>query len=169
MPKNSVETRILGNQVTYKRHFDVPVELAFEVWSTPRHLAHWWGPDGFTLTTTSMDFCPGGFWEFVMHGPDGRDYQNKVEFLEIRAPFFIRYMHRGKIAGDRDVEFEARVHFEELGNGTNLTFEQIFSSQEELERLNAKYGAVEGAKQHIENFRQYALNLSASRKEELHA
>jgi uncharacterized protein YndB with AHSA1/START domain len=168
MPKNNAETLVQGNQVTYKRYFDVPVELAFEAWSSPLHLSHWWEPDGFTLTT-SIDFSQGGFWEFTMHGPDGHDYENKVQFLEIRAPFFIRYKHLGSGEGDPDVDFEARVHFEEFGNGTNLTFEQIFSSQKELERVNAKYGAVQGAQQHIGSFCQYALNLKSSRKEALHA
>ena len=28
---------------------------------------------------------PGGVWRFVMHGPDGRDYQNKITYLEDRA------------------------------------------------------------------------------------
>ncbi len=48
--------------------------------SDPKHLAQWWGPDGFTITTSSFDFRAGGVWRFVMHGPDGRDYQNRVTY-----------------------------------------------------------------------------------------
>ena len=33
-----------------------------------------------------MDVRPGGVWRFVMHGPDGIDYQNKITFLEIVSP-----------------------------------------------------------------------------------
>jgi uncharacterized protein YndB with AHSA1/START domain len=33
-----------------------------------------------------MEFKPGGVWRFVMHGPDGRDYQNKVVYVEIAEP-----------------------------------------------------------------------------------
>ena len=165
MPKHSAETLIRSNQVTYKRYFDAPIGLAFEAWSSPDHLSHWWGPDGFTLTTTSMDFSQGGFWEFIMHGPDGRDYKNKVQFLEINAPFFIRYRHMGDGDGHADVDFEVRARFEECGDGTNLTFEQLFSSKEELQRVDAKYGAIKGAEQHLGCFHQYLLKLNSSRKE----
>jgi len=41
MTKNNVETIIEGNKVTYKRHFDAPVRLAFEAWSSQEHLEQW--------------------------------------------------------------------------------------------------------------------------------
>ncbi len=37
-------------------------------------------------TTHAFDFRPGGVWRFVMHGPDGRDYQNRITFDEIVPP-----------------------------------------------------------------------------------
>ena len=63
-PKVMVGTRLL----------DAPRELVWSVWTDPKHLAQWWGPDGFRTTTSAFDFKPGGVWRFVMHGPDGRDY-----------------------------------------------------------------------------------------------
>ena len=30
------------------REFDAPRELVFAAWTDPKHLAHWWGPNGFT-------------------------------------------------------------------------------------------------------------------------
>ena len=83
MIKSNVETTIEGSRVTYRRHIDAPVSLVFEVWSSAEHLAQWWGPDGFTLTTKSLNFSNGGMWDFIMHGPDGTDYINKVQFVEI--------------------------------------------------------------------------------------
>ena len=159
MSMNEVETTIQDNIVIYKRHFDVPIELAVDVWSSPEHLAHWWGPDGFTLTTKQMDFAKGGFWVFVMHGPDGTDYGNRVQFTEIRKPFFISYKHMGDGGETADVAFEASILFEASGEGANLTFEQIFRSKAELEHMNAKYGAIEGAIQHIGNFAKYLESL----------
>ena len=41
--------------------------------------ARWWGPDGFTNTITTFDLRPGGAWRFVMHGPDGTNYENAAE------------------------------------------------------------------------------------------
>jgi hypothetical protein len=34
--------------------------------------------------------------------------------------------------------------------------EQIFPSKQELERVNKKYHAIEGGKQHLANFDEYA-------------
>lgn len=95
MIKNNLETVVEENKVTYKKYFDVPVDLLFEVWSSPEHLTEWWGPDGFTLTIKSLDFSNGGIWEFIMHGPDGHDYKNKIQFIEIKKPNLISYKHIG--------------------------------------------------------------------------
>jgi len=160
MIKNSVETIIQNNKVIYKRYFDVPVDLVFEAWSSHEHLSQWWGPDGFTLTTNSMDFSNGGIWDFIMHGPDGHDYKNKTQFIDISKPHHIYYKHLGDGEVEQDVNFESRIIFEASGEGTNLTMEQIFPSQEELERINKKYGAIEGAKQHVSNLAKYLENLN---------
>ena len=79
---------------------DAPRELVFSAFTDPKHLAQWWGPNGFTTTTHAFEFRPGGVWRFVMHGPDGRDYQNRITYEEIVRPERIVYRHGG---GD-DVE-----------------------------------------------------------------
>ena len=73
------------------REFDAPRALVFSAWTDAKHLAQWWGPNGFTTTTYTFDFRPGGIWRFVMHGPDGRDYQNLITFEEIVPPERIVY------------------------------------------------------------------------------
>jgi uncharacterized protein YndB with AHSA1/START domain len=37
---------------------DAPRNLAFDVWMDVKHLAQWWGPNGFTTTTTTRQFDP---------------------------------------------------------------------------------------------------------------
>ena len=83
----------------------------------PKHLSQWWGPDGFTTTTSAFDMRPGGVWRFVMHGPDGRDYENRITFDEIVKPERIVYRHGG---GDdvEPVQFRTTVTFEDLGGKT---------------------------------------------------
>ncbi|TMG73164.1 MAG: ATPase, partial [Betaproteobacteria bacterium] len=65
-------------EIAAVRIFDAPRDLVWKVWTRPEHVAKWWGPNGFTTTTYSMEVKPGGVWRYVMHGPDGRDYRNKV-------------------------------------------------------------------------------------------
>lgn len=58
----------------------------FNAFEDPALLAEWWGPAGFTNTFHVFEFKPQGRWSFVMHGPDGTDYQNESFFQEISAP-----------------------------------------------------------------------------------
>jgi len=98
------------------RELEAPRELVFAVWTDPEHLAQWWGPLGFTTTTSAFDLRQGGVWRFVMHGPDGRDYQNRITFEEILPPQRLRYYHGG--ADDLEpVQFRTTVTFEDLGHG----------------------------------------------------
>ena len=88
------------------RLIDAPRDLVWSVWTDPRHLARWWGPDGFRTTTSSHDFRPGGVCRFVMHGPDGRDYENRVTFDEIVPPSLLRYHHGGGDDGAVNAVFD---------------------------------------------------------------
>lgn len=58
-------------------------EEIFDALSNPERLARWWGPSGFSNTFHQFQFTPGGKWSLVMHGPDGRNYSNENEFVEI--------------------------------------------------------------------------------------
>src|SRR5207245_2372910 len=62
-------------EIVISRVISAPRELVFEAFTEVRHLSRWWGPEGFTTTTRGFEFRVGGEWDFVMHGPDGTDYQ----------------------------------------------------------------------------------------------
>ncbi|MCA9166368.1 MAG: SRPBCC domain-containing protein, partial [Planctomycetales bacterium] len=65
----------------------------FRAFATPEVLAKWWGPDGFTNTFHEFDFRPGGSWRFIMHGPDGKNYDNESIFKQIVAPELVQIEH----------------------------------------------------------------------------
>ena len=83
---NSIDLERDPRSIIGTRLFDAPRDLVFSVWTDPKHLAQWWGPYGFTTTTSSFDMRPGGVWRFVMHGPDGTDYENRITYDEIVRP-----------------------------------------------------------------------------------
>jgi uncharacterized protein YndB with AHSA1/START domain len=125
------------------RVFDAPRDLVFSAWTDPKHLAQWWGPNGFTTTTSAFDFRPGGVWRYVMHGPDGRDYQSRITFEEIVRPERIVY----RLHGGDDVEpvrFTQTVLFEDIGGKTRLTMRSDFPSAAERDRVIKDYGAAQG-------------------------
>jgi uncharacterized protein YndB with AHSA1/START domain len=142
------------------REFDAPRELVFEVFTDPKHLAQWWGPYGFTTTTSAFDLSEGGVWRFVMHGPDGRDYQNRITFDEIVRPERIRYHHGG---GDdvEPVEFRTTVTFEDLGGGkTRLTLHAQFPSAAARERVIKAYRADQGASETLSRLADHLAKLT---------
>ena len=143
------------------RELDAPRELVFEVWTDPKHLSQWWGPDGFTTSTSAFDMRQGGVWCFVMHGPDGRDYDNRITFDEIVRPEFIRYHH----GGGEDVEpvqFHTTVTFEDLGSRrTRITLHAVFPSAAERDRVVKEYGADKGAVQTLARLADYLARAMA--------
>ncbi len=125
------------------REFDAPRDLGFSAFTDPKHMAQWWGPDGFTTTTSIFEFRAGGVWRFVMHGPDGRDYQGRITFDEIVPPKRIVYRH----AGGEDVEpvqFQQTVILENIGGRTRVTWRSDFPSAMERTRVIKEYGADKG-------------------------
>jgi uncharacterized protein YndB with AHSA1/START domain len=161
--KNNIDLEIDPRSIIGTRVFDAPWDLVFSAWTNPRHLAQWWGPNGFTTTTHSFEFRPGGVWRFVMHGPDGRDYQNRITFDEIMPPERIVYRHSG---GDdvEPVQFTQTVTFEDLGNGqTRMTWHGKFPSAEERAHVIREYGADKGLVQTMARLADYAASLAAER------
>ncbi|HEY8750379.1 MAG TPA: SRPBCC family protein [Tepidisphaeraceae bacterium] len=131
------------------RIFDAPRELVFKLWTDPTHVSNWWGPRGFTTTTQKMEVRPGGVWRFCMHGPDGRDYQNKITYIEVLPPERLVYEH----GGDKDVEpvnFRVTVTFEDLGGKTKLYMQGLFPSAAAREFAVREYGAVQGMQQTLD-------------------
>src|SRR5919108_3868836 len=78
-------------EIGVTRTIEGPRRIVFEAYADVAHLSEWWGPNGFTTTTRSFEFRPGGVWEFIMHGPDGIDYPNRIEWRGIVPPGRIVY------------------------------------------------------------------------------
>jgi uncharacterized protein YndB with AHSA1/START domain len=145
---------IIGSRV-----FDAPRELVFSAWTDPKHLARWWGPDGFSTTTSAFDFRAGGVWRFVMHGPDGRDYENRITFDEIVPPERLRYHHGGG-SDVEPVQFRTTVTFEDIGGKTRVTLTGVFPSRAERDRVIREYGADKGLVQTLGRLGDYVATLT---------
>jgi uncharacterized protein YndB with AHSA1/START domain len=142
MFQTTTNTLVEDRELTINRVFNTSRELVFEMWTDPEHLHHWWGPSGFTITTKEIDVRPDGVWRYIMHGPDGVNYDNKIVYIDVIDPERIIYSH-----GDaEDEHFLVTVTFEEKGDTTEVTMRMVFKSVAELEKAVKEYGAIEGAK-----------------------
>jgi len=141
-------------EIVLSRLLHAPRELVFAAWTDPKQIVQWWGPRGFTTTTYEMTVTPGGVWRFVMHGPDGRDYKNKIIFTEVVAPERLVYRHAGEDEHE-DIRFEVTVTFQAQGGKTLLTMRSVFGTAQERDDVVTKYGAMEGGKQTLERLAEH--------------
>jgi uncharacterized protein YndB with AHSA1/START domain len=149
-------------EIVIARLIDAPRTRVFDAWTDPQQVVQWWGPRGFTTTTHKMEVRPGGVWRFVMHGPDGRDYQNKITYLEIVPPERLVYKH----GGDEDLErvsFQTTVTFNAEGNKTRVTMRAVFPTSEKRDRVIKEYGALEGGEQTLARLDEHVAGTGTSR------
>jgi uncharacterized protein YndB with AHSA1/START domain len=151
MPEAIMNQNNTANEIVTVRVFAAPRELVWKAWTEPEHITRWWGPRGFTNTIHEMEVRPGGAWVFVMHGPDGIDYENKYLFREVVRPERLVYTHL------LEPSFEASATFEELGNKTCVTMRTRFASAAMREEVATKFGAVEGAIQTLARLEEFVL------------
>jgi uncharacterized protein YndB with AHSA1/START domain len=148
MPVESEEER----EVVIVRTFAAPRELVFAAWTDAEHIGRWWGPNGFTITTSEMDVRPGGLRRFVMHGPDGTDYPNRIEYVEVDPPSRLSYHHG---SDDDPRQFFATILFEEDGKGTRVTMRSLFPTRETRDYVVREFRAIEGGNQTLARLDEY--------------
>lgn len=131
---------IIAREIVTTRVLHAPVERAFRAFADPEALAMWWGPDGFTNTFHTFEFRVGGHWRFTMHGPDGHQYENEIEFTVIEEPHFLVMEHISAPL------FRATIILETMGDGTKATFRQLFDT---VHTFNARTGVAMPANEQI--------------------
>ena len=136
-------------ELRLSRVLDAPVELVWEVWTQPDHIARWWGPDGFTITIDLMELRPGGEWHLVMHGPDGIDYISRAVFKEVVLFKRIVYEHVS------EPKFTATIGFEAQGQKTLLNWHALFETTEQFIQNVKTFKGNERLKQTVENLSRY--------------
>ena len=144
-------------ELVISRILHAPRELAWEAMTSPQHVVNWWGPRGFTTTIQEMNVKPGGTWQYVMHGPDGTDYPNKIVFTEVVAPERLVYVLVGGKKGGPAVEFVSTWTFDALSKDeTRVTIRMVFRSREDRETVIG-YGAIEGGRQTLERLAELII------------
>jgi uncharacterized protein YndB with AHSA1/START domain len=151
------ETATADREIVVSRVIEAPPELVFEAFTQVRHLSRWWGPEGFSTTTRAFEFRVGGDWDFVMHGPDGTDYQEWISWTQIEPPERIALRH-GRYRGDPDA-FESVVTLASDGAATRIEMHTVFPTQELRDEAVEKYHAIEGGQQTLSHLAAYVTEI----------
>jgi uncharacterized protein YndB with AHSA1/START domain len=120
-----------ANEIRITRIYDAPVETVWDAWTDPDQVAQWWGPRGFTTTTHSKDLRPGGRWIYNMRGPDGTDYPNWTNYLEVEKYAKLVYDHGA--SDDRPPLFRVTVLFSDLKGKTQMEMSMTLPTPEAAE------------------------------------
>lgn len=76
------------------RTFDAPLELMFEVFTDPEHLAKWLSPAGFDLKYKRADIRKGGSVFSELTGPNDSKMYGRADYMEIKRPHRIVYVQQ---------------------------------------------------------------------------
>ena len=116
------------------------------------------GTGGVLHHPRSFEFRVGGAWDFVMHGPDGTDYQEWITWREIVPPERIALLH-GESPDDPNA-FESVLAFEPAGDETRIVMRTVFPTKELRDEAVEKYHAIEGGEQTLRNLAAYVAELT---------
>lgn len=148
------ESATADREIVLSRDFDAPRELVFQAYTDPRHTGSWWGPDGFTNTVHEMDVRPGGMWRFIMHGPDGKDWPNRITYREVAAPERLVFDHGEDVDNDPGA-FHVTITFDDLGGGrSRVTQRMLFATAAQREGV-IRFGAIELGRQTMRKLAEY--------------
>jgi uncharacterized protein YndB with AHSA1/START domain len=132
----------LDREIVLSRVFEAPRELVFAAWTKEEHLTNWFGPKGFTTKTHECDVRIGGRWRFDMIAPNGKVFDNRMVFLEIKAPELLVLDH-GSDKDDDENRFRVTITFDEQSDKkTVVTMRQLHPSKERRDWA-VGFGAVE--------------------------
>lgn len=116
------------NEIYIERIYEAPVKMVWDAWVDPKQVAKWWGPRGFTITTHSKDVRTGGHWKYIMHGPDGINYPNHTQYLEVESYSHMVYDHGGN--EDQPPMFRVSVKFIDIDGKTRMEMTMALATVE---------------------------------------
>lgn len=147
MAQGKMNHRVEGDKVlVLEREFDAPRDLVFEMFADSEHLKHWWGPRGWDLPVSRLDFREGGSWLYCMRCVDesqgefyGQESWGKMVYAQIVRPERIVYTDYFTDAeGNVDTSLPASdtvLEFVDLGGRTRLVSRTTYATPEALKTV----------------------------------
>lgn len=134
-----------SNVIAIHRLYDAPLREVWDAWAVSEQICQWWGPRGFTLTVHDRDLKSGGHWHYTMHGPDGTDYENTTQYLEVLPMQKLVYDHGGH--KDRPPLFRVTAQFKSIRGVPNFQWRWLLHRQKWLKQCVVTFVKL-GARRH---------------------
>lgn len=143
-----VRKEIIEHGIILSCDFNAPRELVFRTLSESDLIQQWWGPEGFPVNNSTMDFRPGGQWLYSMRSDEsGEEFWSKASYVEIVAPEKIVWTDafcdaEGNLNEDLP-QGSMTITLTEQDGVTTFRNEVAFTSNEERDQIVAM-GMIEG-------------------------
>jgi uncharacterized protein YndB with AHSA1/START domain len=70
-------------ELVLTRTYDAPAAALFKAWTDPELVKQWFTPKPWSTTRAEFDLRPGGASLVVMADPDGNEFPNPGQYLEV--------------------------------------------------------------------------------------
>jgi len=143
-----------NKKISVKREFSAPISKVWAAWTESQLLDQWWAPKPWKAKTKTMNFEEGGYWLYVMEGPDGTKHWSRSDYKEITP---LKHFsgrdafcdEKGQINPDFPISIWT-VDFSDKSNSTVVSIETKFDDPSHLEKI-IEMGFKEGFSAALEN------------------
>jgi len=125
-------------EISITRTFGAPRALVFENLVEPAHVAAWFAPAGYTVTSCAFDARPGGKWRVRFHSPEGKAHVEHGEVLSVERPSQIVFtLLQEDEEGNVGQRTKVTMKLTESGGRTTLEFRQTGYESKHVRDANA--------------------------------
>jgi len=125
-----------NNKIKVTREFAAPLSKVWAAWTQSKLLDQWWAPKPWKAITKKMEFKEGGYWLYVMAGPEDEEHWCRADFKSVSPMKSFEGIDafcdpQGKINTDFPV-VHWYLNFSEAKNKTTVNVEIKFDSLADL-------------------------------------
>lgn len=157
------KTKIIKNrakrELIVERNVAFSRQLAWDGWTLPEHIEHWWGPRHWTATVYEMDVRPEGVWRYRLSPNDGKGEETFCKAIYNQVIKRSKLVYTDSFTNHdwhvvEGSEMYTSVTFKDFNGGTKLTITTQFANVEDLEG-NTAMNMIEGFKDAIDRLEGY--------------
>ena len=124
--------------LTFIQILDAPREVVFEAFSKAEHITQWWMPAPCIMIQCTIDFRPGGEWNYRVQLPGGNEHSAKAVYKTIipnKKIEFVDYFvdDEGKVIEDLPSK-HVTITFDAAGEQTELVFNAALKTATERQK-----------------------------------
>ncbi len=140
--------------ITIRREFAAEQQLVWNAYTKSELLDQWFAPKPWQTQTKTMDFTEGGYWLYIMKGPEGKYHWGRMDYEKINPiDSFTSYDGFCDEDGNIDTKIPRtkwNTTFKAINKNTLVETVVIHDSVEDIETV-MKMGMKEGFTMVLEN------------------